>query len=393
MMGNSIKSILLAVVVALFIPVLAPATADAAKPETSVFVNGAKIKYTQPPITENGTTLVSARETIEGLGLQFSWDKANKRVIGSNGEMTLALTLGAPVGTVNGVSLFLGTPAVERNGRIMVPLRFLLDGLGASMQKKGDTLSITTAAKEKSKFYTGLPLEITNTSVKNLSDQTITVTYEEYKYLYDDKRIYGTTWTIELAPGQKGAFENASAVTGDVLTEEYKKYDYYGRVVKSVTVNDVEQASAGYEYADKMYVGTAFEDSLMAMYDKQIADFKKKMKQELVKNKNIPLKIVSSSVSFNSLNYPDANIRVENLTEKKIISFELSFSCYDAYNDPVNRSFTKSNRFYGVSNNADLAFGESATFVWDLFSYSSTTKISNIKIDKVAFSDGTVWKR
>lgn len=392
MIKYAIKTIVMLMVLALFVPAFIPATADA-KSEVSVFVNGNKVIYSQAPITENNTTLVSARETMESLGLTFSWDKANKRVIGTNGEMTLALTLGSPVGTVNGVSVFLGSPAVERNGRIMIPLRFLLDGLGATMQKKGSQLSISTVPLEKSSYYTGLQLEITNTAVKNLSDQTINLTYVAFLRSYDGTTTYRKTYKMSLAPGQKSAFEHASASTTDVVNVEDKQYEFFGRAVKSITVDGNEIPSLGYEYADRMYMGSEFDKSLNAFYEKYYADMKKKLKQELTKNKNIPLKIVGSSVVTNSLNYPDAKIKLTNLTEKRIVSFELSFSCVDAYNDPVNRSFTTSNRFYGMANDISIYAGETYTFTWDLFSFSSTSKISNIKIDKVAFSDGTVWKR
>ncbi|CAH1216853.1 hypothetical protein PAECIP111893_04189 [Paenibacillus plantiphilus] len=392
MIKYAIKTIVMLVVLALFVPAFVPAIADA-KSDTSVFVNGKKIVYSQAPITENNTTLVSARETMEGLGLSFSWDKANKRVIGTNGEMTLTLTLGSPVGTVNGVSVFLGSPAVERNGRIMIPLRFLLDGLGATMQKKGSQLNIATAPIEKSNHYTGLPLEITNTAVKNLSNESISVTYATFMYLYEDNTIYRKVFTMQLAPGQKSAFEHASASISDRLNVEGKRYEFYGRAVQSITIGEEEIPSLGYDFANRMYMGKEFDKNLRTLYEKFSTDMKKKLKEELKKNKNIPLKIDSSAVVKNAYNYSDAEITVTNLTEKRIVSFELSFSCYDAYNDPVNRSFTTSNRFYGKANDISVKMAETYTFTWDLFSFSGTSKISNVKIDKVAFSDGTVWKR
>lgn len=392
MLKYATRVMMVLVAVALFVPAFLPAIAEA-KSDTSVFVNGSKVIYKQPPITENSTTLVSARETMESFGLTFSWDKANKRIIGTKGEMTLTLTLGSPVGTVNGVSVFLGSPAVERNGRIMIPLRFLLDGLGAKMQKKGSQLSITTVPMEKSSYYTGLPLEITNTAVKNLSGQSINVSYKMYMYSYEDNHMYTMPYTIQLAPGQKSAFEHATASTSDMVLVEGKYYEFYGRAVESITVDQDKIPSLGYQYADRMYLGTEFDKNMRMLYEKYNAEMKKKLKEDLKKNKNVPLKIESASVVSNSYSYPDAKIKLTNLTEKRIIAFELSFSCYDAYNDPVNRSFSTSNRFYGKGTDVSIETGETYSFTWDLFSYSNTSKISNVKIDKVAFSDGTVWKR
>ncbi|MFF2094540.1 copper amine oxidase N-terminal domain-containing protein [Paenibacillus sp. NPDC058174] len=387
-MKKSFIAIMVVMILAWSMPVMAAA---AKAEETSVYVNGSKVKYAQAPLTENGTTIVSARETMESLGLTFTWDSSNKRIIGSNGEMTLAIVLGAPTATVNGVSVFLGTPAVERNGRMMVPLRFLLDGLGASMETKGSQISIKTAAKEKSRYYTGLPLEITNTTVKNLSTDTVKVNYVEYIYL--DDTMYTVDYSISLGARKKGVFEHSSATPGDYVTVDGEEHIFFGRAVKSIEVNGKEIASKGFQKAENAYLDGSFETGLRKLYEKQLAEYKKWLKQELVKNKNVPFKIEGYKITYNSIGDPEANISMINLTDKRIVSFELSFSCYDAYGDKVNGLFSKSNRFYGKGTDVSVGSGDSYTFTWSLSLFDNTASLKNIQIDKVAYSDGTYWKR
>ncbi|KQO01231.1 stalk domain-containing protein [Paenibacillus sp. Leaf72] len=388
-MKQKVITVLLAMVMLLAIPT----GLSAAKAESqSVFVNGKKIAYAQAPISENGTTLVSAKETIEALGLAFSWDKGNKRIIASSGEMTISIILNEPVATVNGISIFLGTPAVERNGRTMVPLRLLTDGLGASMETKGNQISIKTVDPSKSKYYTGLPLQITNSAVKNLGTEKIVVNYVEYYYAGGAVQAYD--FTASLNARGKAAFNNATVKPGENFDSNGTNYTFFGRTVYSIVVGEEETVSKSYKLAKQLYGnGGTIEKQMRALYKQKEEDYKKKLKEELKKNNNVPFKVVDSSITYDSLGYPEANIELWNLTAKTIVSFELSFSTYDAYGDPVKGGYPYTNRFYGKGANVKVLSGYSHIFTWDLYSYSDTTKLKNIQIDRVAYSDGSVWKR
>jgi len=371
-------------VILLSIPTLAVA---APAKEVSVYINGTKVKYAQAPITENGTTLVSARETIEGLGLTFSYDKGNKRIIGTNGVMTVAIVIGDLLATSNGVSVVLGTPAVEKNGRIMVPLRFLLDSVGASMTSKNNQIQITKTDQSKSKYYTDLPLQITNTTVTNLSKNAITVNYVEY--LWDDE-IYTMDYSLDLEAGKKGAFEHSSIRPGYDVTIDGVEYALLGRAVKSITVNGEEIASKSFKKVNNSYLNGTFQAEWVKAYDQYFAKY---LKEELVKNKNVPLKITGSKVTHNNYWYPEVEIYVTNLTTKTIVGAELSFSCYDEYGNKEYRYGTTNNRFIGVIEGGSMKSGTDWTFTWQMSLYEETASVKNIQVDKVIYSDGTVWKR
>ncbi|ANY65107.1 hypothetical protein BBD42_00395 [Paenibacillus sp. BIHB 4019] len=388
-MKQKVITILLAMVMLLAIPT----GLSAAKAESqTVFVNGKKIAYAQAPISENGTTLVSAKETIEALGLAFSWDKGNKRIIASSGEMTISIILNEPVATVNGISIFLGTPAVERNGRTMVPLRLLTDGLGASMETKGNQISIKTVDPSKSKYYTGLPLQITNSAVKNLGTEKIVVHYKEYYYAGGAVQTYD--FTASLNARGKAAFNSATVKPGENYDSNGTNYIYFGRAIYSIETGEKETVSKSYNLAKQLYGnGGTIEKQMRALYKQKEDEYKKKLKEELKKNNNVPFKVVDYSITYDSLGYPEANIRLWNLTTKKIVSFELSFSTYDAYGDPVKGGYPYSNRYYGKVVNSSIGSGENPVYTWDLYGYEDTTKLKNIQIDRVAFSDGSVWKR
>ncbi len=380
--------------------VTAVPVSSAASASKAIYVNGTKVQYAQEPISENGTTLVSARETIEALGLKFQWDKSSKRIIGTSdsGETTIAIVIGEYTATINGMYLILGTPAVEKNGRVMLPLRFLTDSLGASLTTKGNTTLIKTVAENKGPYYTGLPLEITNTYVKNRSKQTLTVNYEEFSS--NDTHNFTYSHSVTLEPGKKGAFNLYKLIPGDAVPGEDDTY-YLGRAVKSIstgadgTENVTESKS--YNKAHKYIFSGDFENTLTALFKKvieeQTARFKQELKQELIKNKYVPLKVVDSFITYSVLDTPEANIRVANLTEKKIVSFDVTFKCYDNYGDPVIDPTSGSSLFKGITRTFELSSGDYATFTWDLLWQDNTSSLRNITITKVAYSDGTVWKR
>ncbi|WP_391573546.1 copper amine oxidase N-terminal domain-containing protein [Cohnella sp.] len=385
---------------AILLFVTAVPVSSAASASKAIYVNGTKVQYAQEPISENGTTLVSARETIEALGLKFQWDKSSKRVIGTSdsGETTIAIVIGEYTATINGMYLILGTPAVEKNGRVMLPLRFLTDSLGASLTTKGNTTLIKTVAEDKCPYYTGLPLEITNTYVKNRSKQTLTVNYEEYASNGTNDFIY--SHSVTLGPGKKGAFNLYRIIPGNAVPGEDDTY-YLGRAVKSISIGaddtEIVTESNSYNKAYKYISSGDFGSALTAVYRKILeentAQFKQELKQELIKNKYVPLKVIDSYITYSVLDTPEANIQVANLTEKTIVSFDVTFKCYDNYGDPVVNPTSGSSLFKGTTRTFELSFGDYTTFTWDLLWQDNTSSLRNITITKVAYSDGTVWKR
>jgi len=368
-----------------------PSAADAAASASAVYVNGKKVVYKQAPESRNGTVLVSAKETIEAMGLQFSWDAGNRRVLAASGDVALSLIVGEPVGFVNGVSVFLGAPAEQVNGRVMVPLRFLTEGLGAAMEFRNGTYLIKTAAKSKSGYYSGLPLQITDTSVKNIGYTALNVTYVEF--FVKDGEVYTLDGSLPLVAGQKGAFGHAGARLLDSVEIDGAEYAYIGRAVKEAASSEEKLPSSGYAAAENLYHSDSYYDKLVDYVDQLRKQFRQDLKKALAANKNVPLRVDAFNVTYGDFGYPEANVELTNLTEKRIVAFELSFSCYDAYNDPVETYYGSGNRFRGQSGATSIESGNTHTLTWDLFPDSSTAKIVNVTIDRVAFSDGSVWKR
>ena len=101
--------------------------------DISIFVNGMKQSYSQPPIIKNGRTLVPLRGIFETLGASVQWNPETKTIDAAKGNTSVWLKIGSTSTKVNGKTIIISTPAQIRNGRTLVPLRFISESLGDSV--------------------------------------------------------------------------------------------------------------------------------------------------------------------------------------------------------------------------------------------------------------------
>ncbi|MEM3828299.1 MAG: stalk domain-containing protein [Conexivisphaerales archaeon] len=111
-------------------------------------VNGSLMELDSPPIIKNGRTLLPIRAVVEALGGEVLWDGAQKKVTVSLGNNTIELWIGKPGALVNGLDAPIDStnPKVVPeiiNGRTMLPLRFVAENLGCSVEWDGTTKTIT----------------------------------------------------------------------------------------------------------------------------------------------------------------------------------------------------------------------------------------------------------
>ncbi|MDR2903327.1 MAG: copper amine oxidase N-terminal domain-containing protein, partial [Clostridiales bacterium] len=91
------------------------------------------LPFDQPPVIEEGRTLVPARPIFEALGLTLSFDEPTGKVTAENGETTIILTLGSTSVLVNGKETVIDVPAKILGGRTMVPLRFIAESMNLTV--------------------------------------------------------------------------------------------------------------------------------------------------------------------------------------------------------------------------------------------------------------------
>ncbi len=118
----------------LLIPNWAVAAAPVPKEEpVNLMIEGQAVHPDVPPVIQNGRTLVPIRVIAEGLGAEIDWDQeARTATIERNGQK-LVLTLNSTKAELNGKTVKLDTPPTVRSQRMLLPLRFVGEALGSTV--------------------------------------------------------------------------------------------------------------------------------------------------------------------------------------------------------------------------------------------------------------------
>ena len=108
--------------------------AEPDKSEIKVSVNGKKLKFDQPPVLENGRTLVPLRAIFEALGAEISWDRETQTIRAIRYGTYIELQIGSNEMKVNNEIKTLDVPAKIINERTMVPARAVAEAFGCNVK-------------------------------------------------------------------------------------------------------------------------------------------------------------------------------------------------------------------------------------------------------------------
>lgn len=120
------------------------------KKDFDTFVNGKKLAFDVRPRANpvTGRVLVPIRFLTEALGAVVGWDQETQSVTITKGDTVIKLKLGSNIATVNGQQITLDEPASAEGGRTLVPVRFVSQALGMAVEWLGEHKAITVT-KEK----------------------------------------------------------------------------------------------------------------------------------------------------------------------------------------------------------------------------------------------------
>ena len=133
----------------------------------SLYVNNEKIETkVMDPIQLNGRVLVPAREVFEAMGAKVVWEHSAKRVTVQYKDKTVVLVINNPVATINGESVTMDVPGKIINDKVMIPVRFVSEAMGLSVQWDSANRAVRINEKQSSTPDAG--------TTQNLSGQTFT---------------------------------------------------------------------------------------------------------------------------------------------------------------------------------------------------------------------------
>lgn len=88
----------------------------------------------QAPYTKEGRTMLPFRFIGEVMGAEVDWDGATRQVTFHKGDRVVKLTIGSREAVINGQPVQLDAPPELVNATTMVPVRFVAEGLGADIE-------------------------------------------------------------------------------------------------------------------------------------------------------------------------------------------------------------------------------------------------------------------
>ncbi|MEC0371038.1 C40 family peptidase [Paenibacillus chibensis] len=135
---NKSKTALLLLLTASFL-YSAPTHAETASPAQtpaapiSIYMDGKQLQPAAPPVNQSGTVLVPMRELFEHEGAKLAWNNDSKTVTAIKGSTTLTYRIGEHTASLNGKAVTVDVPGQILNGYSMVPLRFVSEALGSTV--------------------------------------------------------------------------------------------------------------------------------------------------------------------------------------------------------------------------------------------------------------------
>ncbi|WP_419720009.1 CotH kinase family protein [Paenibacillus illinoisensis] len=114
----------------------------------SVTLDGQAISFPdQDPLEQSGRVMVPVNAILEALGAEVTWDKTAKTVTAVLNDQTLVLQIGSSTATVNGETLDIDAPAIIQNSRTLVPVRFISEGLGLTVDWDQTAAQVSLTSK------------------------------------------------------------------------------------------------------------------------------------------------------------------------------------------------------------------------------------------------------
>ncbi|HHY22163.1 MAG TPA: L,D-transpeptidase family protein [Bacilli bacterium] len=109
-------------------------TSQSAVQTVKVNVNDVPLEVGAYAFIENNRVQVPLRDIFEALGAEISWDEKSNTMVATKDHVTVELKLNATVAIVNGSQVALETPAKLYKEKMVVPIRFVSESLGARVE-------------------------------------------------------------------------------------------------------------------------------------------------------------------------------------------------------------------------------------------------------------------
>jgi|GEM_PF-5740640 len=105
-------------------------------------VNEKETILDEPALIVNGSTFVPIRFLAESFQIKVDWNAKEQKITLSQNRLTIELWIGKKTAMINGQEYKLSNPPFIRNGRTLLPVRFIAEGLQASVSWNKDNQEV-----------------------------------------------------------------------------------------------------------------------------------------------------------------------------------------------------------------------------------------------------------
>lgn len=223
---------------------LIPGVVSAADKPISLYIDNKKIDCDVPPEIINGRTLVPARVIFEHFDADVYWNDSLKQATIATDSKTIILTINSNTAMVNSKRYVLDTAPVIKDGRTLIPVRFVSEAMGheVNWDDKTRSVKIKTKTPEPEKKPEKEPekapekefkYKITNISTSQSDTNalvTVTTDCTEKPYMMILAAPYRIVFDFEDARLEKG--DGKIAVNSGYIKEiRYAQHETSARVV------------------------------------------------------------------------------------------------------------------------------------------------------------------
>lgn len=194
----------------------------------TVNLNGSQMEFDVNPVIENSRTLVPFRKIFEALDCAVSYTKENgaQVVTANRGNKWITLEIGKNEITVDGETKKLDVAPKIVNGRTLVPLRAISEGLDCTVDWSADTKTVDIQKKQGQ--YAVSSAHISKNITDDKGNILITVAFEYPVIENKDNNAFITAVNEQYKKDAEAAISEAEAEFKDsaaaVLASEGKNY-------------------------------------------------------------------------------------------------------------------------------------------------------------------------
>ena len=191
--------------------------------KTSGTIDGKSTTLDQAPVIVNGRTLVPIRFISEAFGASVDWNNSTREATIKLLNNTIVLKVDSTTATVNGYTVYLDAPAtiIKQTGRTVVPIRFVSDSLGADVTWNATNKSVTIKFSED---WLKNPVEITFWhAMQSAQGESLTKLINEFNATHPRYKIMPTAIANYNSLQQK---TTAALTSGQppVITQAYENW-------------------------------------------------------------------------------------------------------------------------------------------------------------------------